>query len=52
MRIPNANIEAFRRLYHKHFGIELSSEEAQRQGLAVMRLVAITMEQNNDLENM
>ena len=46
MRIPTANIEEFQRLYKKRFGEEISSEEAQKQGLAVMRLVAITMEQN------
>ena len=52
MRIPTANIEEFQRLYKKHFGEEISSEEAQKQGLAVMRLVAITMEQNGgSLEN-
>ena len=52
MRIPNANIEEFQKLYKKHFGVALSSEEAQKQGLAVMRLVAIAMEQDNGkLEN-
>lgn len=44
MRIPTSYIKEFQRLYKKHFGTEISSEEAQVQGLAVMRLVAITLE--------
>ena len=45
MRIPNAHIEEFQRLYKVAFGIDIDSEEAHKQGLAVMRLVAIRQEQ-------
>lgn len=50
MRIPTANIREFQKLYKKHFGETISDEEAQIQGLAVMRLVAISMEEKEQLE--
>jgi hypothetical protein len=41
MRLPDKCIKEFQVLYKRAFGIEISDEEAQTQGLAVMRLVAI-----------
>lgn len=45
MRIPDANIKQFQSLYKRVFGVEIDSEEAQKQGLAVMRLVAVRQEE-------
>ena len=45
MRIPDDLIKEFQLLYRNAFGIEISVEEAQIQGLAVMRLVALKREQ-------
>jgi len=44
MQIPRELIDRFKALYKKEFGIELSNEEAQKQGLAVMRLIAVRYE--------
>jgi hypothetical protein len=44
MRIPDANIKQFQSLYKTVLGIDIDTEEAQKQGLAVMRLVAIKQE--------
>lgn len=52
MRIPAENIEKLQRLYKSAFGVDIDAGEAQKQGLAIMRLVSITMEQNTGkLEN-
>jgi len=45
MRIPAENIEKLQRLYKSAFGVDIDAEEAQKQGLAIMRLVAIVEEQ-------
>lgn len=45
MRIPEEQIKKFQALYKKAFGADISSEEAQKQGLAVMRLMAIRQEE-------
>jgi hypothetical protein len=44
MRIPSAIIEKFQRLYKAAYGIDIDTEEAQKQLLAVMRLVAVRKE--------
>lgn len=41
MQIPSARIEQLKSLYKTAFGRELTDEEAQTQGLAILRLVAI-----------
>lgn len=41
MQIPQDRIEQFKCLYKEAFGGNLSDEEAQVQGLAILRLVAI-----------
>ena len=41
MQIPTARIEQLKSLYKTAFGCELTDEEAQSQGLAILRLVAI-----------
>lgn len=41
MQIPQEFIDQFKALYKKQFGIELTDGEAQKQGLAVIRLVAV-----------
>lgn len=41
MQIPPSRIEQLKSLYKTAFGCELSDEEAQIQGLAILRLVAI-----------
>ena len=41
MQIPPARIEQLKSLYKIAFGRELTDEEAQTQGLAILRLVAI-----------
>lgn len=41
MQIPPARIEQLKSLYKTAFGRELTDEEAQTQGLAILRLVAI-----------
>ena len=41
MQIPSARIEQLKSLYKIAFGRELTDEEAQTQGLAILRLVAI-----------
>lgn len=41
MQIPSARIEQLKSLYKTAFGYELTDEEAQAQGLAIMRQVAI-----------
>ena len=46
MRISVENIKRLQRLYKATFGIDIDAEEAQVQGLAIMRLTAITIEQN------
>lgn len=52
MRIPAENIKKLQRLYKTAFGVDIDAEEAQKQGLAIMRLVSIAMEQNDGkLEN-
>lgn len=43
--IPEPLIKRFQKLYKACFGEDISSEEAQKQGLAVMRLVAIRQEE-------
>lgn len=43
--IPEPLIKRFQELYKAHFGVSISSEEAQKQGLAVMRLVAVRQEE-------
>ena len=45
MRIPSDCISKFQKLYKQAFGVDISAEEAQIQGLACMRLVAIREEQ-------
>lgn len=45
MKISDDLISEFQLLYKKAFDIEISAEEAQVQGLAVMRLVALRREQ-------
>ncbi|MCL2085337.1 hypothetical protein FWH09_00135 [Candidatus Saccharibacteria bacterium] len=44
MRIPEEYIKKFQELYKKEFGEDISSEEAQVQCLALVRLVAIKKE--------
>ena len=44
MRISDDLISEFQLLYKNAFGVEISAEEAQIQGLAVMRLVALKRE--------
>lgn len=44
MKISDDLISEFQLLYKKAFDIEISAEEAQVQGLAVMRLVALKRE--------
>ena len=54
MRIPDANIKQFQSLYKAVLGVDIDTEEAQKQGLAVMRLVAIRQEKkllNKEKEN-
>ena len=53
MRIPDALIGQFQSLYRQAFGVDITAEEAQIQGLAVMRLVAIRQENlmNKEDEN-
>lgn len=52
MRISAENIKKLQRLYKTTFGIDIDAEEAQVQGLAIMRLTAITIERNSEkLEN-
>ena len=41
MQIPQKSINRFKVLYKREFGIELTDEEAQKQGVAVMSLVAV-----------
>ena len=41
MQIPPARIEQLKSLYKTAFGCELTDEEAQAQGLAIMRQAAI-----------
>lgn len=41
MQIPPAKIEQLKSLYKTAFGCELTDGEAQTQGLAILRLVAI-----------
>lgn len=41
MQIPQKSINRFKVLYKREFGVELTDEEAQKQGVAVMRLVAV-----------
>lgn len=41
MQIPSVRIEQLKNLYKTAFGCELTDEEAQTQGLAIIRLVAI-----------
>lgn len=41
MQIPPARIEQLKSLYKTAFGCELTDEEAQTQGLAIIRQVAI-----------
>lgn len=44
MQIPQELINQFKTLYKEQFGIKLTNEEAQKQGLAVMRLIAVRYE--------
>ena len=39
MQLSDALIRSFQALYKESFGEEISAEEAQKQGLAVMRLI-------------
>lgn len=44
MQIPQELTNQFKTLYKGQFGIKLTNEEAQKQGLAVMRLIAVRYE--------
>ena len=50
MQIPQGLIDQFKALYKEKFDIELTDEEAQRQGRAVMRLVAARLTKGEDNE--
>lgn len=44
MQISQELVDRFKTLYKEQFGIGLTNEEAQKQGLAVMRLIAVRYE--------
>lgn len=44
MQIPQDRIEQLKCLYKEAFGDDLSDEEAQVQGLAILRLVAFRLD--------
>ena len=44
MQIPQDRIEQLKCLYKEAFGEDLSDEEAQVQGLAILRLVAFRLD--------
>ncbi len=44
MQISQELVDQFKTLYKERFDIELTNEEAQKQGLAVMRLIAVRYE--------
>lgn len=48
MCIPAENIEKLQNLFKSAFGVDIDAEEAQKQGLAIMRLVAISKEQGSE----
>ena len=50
MRIPEKNIKELQKLYKKSFGLDIDTEEAQKQGLAIMRLVALSEPPNVPIE--
>lgn len=56
MQLADEHIEEFRTLYRKHFGKDISKEEALEKGLRLVRLIelvsrAIAHEQNQHQGN-
>ena len=41
MRLSDQHIAKFQKLYHEHFGKEISKEEAREQGIKLVRLVEL-----------
>lgn len=44
MQLPDEYIVRFQRLYQKHFGVELSREEAIRKGTKLIRFMKAVRE--------
>lgn len=50
MKITEKQIESFQTLYKKHFGEEITKEEALNRGLKIIRLIEIVLKEKSKLK--
>jgi hypothetical protein len=51
MRLSEAKIEELQRLYRVHFGKEITNEEAQTLGVALVRIVLVMNVKDMDMQS-
>ena len=51
MQLTDEHIAEFQMLYKKHFGAEISKEQALEKGLRLIRLMEITAKHEDSLKN-
>ena len=50
MALSDENIIEFQKLYREHFGKDISKEDAQKQGIKLLKLVSIVYRPKTSIE--